>query len=123
MVSALGLILRSVLRRRRFGGTAVFWRDGPMRRILAATFAAVAIGGLPAAAPAHRAQTPQAVAAKTCSSSFKHARINGVQKCLRVGEFCAHRFDHRAPHRYSYKHYGYACTKQDSRGNYHLTRR
>jgi hypothetical protein len=70
-----------------------------------------------AATPVH------VVAAKTCSAGFKHARINGVQKCLRVGEFCARAYDHRAPHPYSYKRYGYACKKRDSRGNYHLTYR
>lgn len=62
-------------------------------------------------------------AAKSCSSGWKRARINGSIKCLRVGQFCAHAYDHRAPHPYSYKHYGYACRKQDSRGNYHLTYR
>jgi hypothetical protein len=65
---------------------------------------------------------PSATAAKTCSSGWRHARINGVQKCLRAGQFCAHAFDHHAPKPYSYKYYGYRCTKQDSRGNYHLTR-
>lgn len=66
---------------------------------------------------------PTAVAAKSCSSGWTHARINGVHKCLRVGQFCAHAYNRRAPHPYSYRHYGFNCTKQDSRGNYHLTYR
>lgn len=64
-----------------------------------------------------------AQAAKSCSSSFTRARINGAIKCLRVGEYCTHRFDHRSPRRYSYKHYGFACKKRDSYGSYHLTYR
>ena len=63
-----------------------------------------------AAAPA-----PQAVVAKTCSAGFTHAVINHQQKCLRRGEFCAHRY------RKQYQRYGYDCTKRDRNGAYHLT--
>jgi hypothetical protein len=87
--------------------------------------AAIAVTGAaaaaPAVAPAQRIPAPTAVAAKTCSAGFKHAWINGAQKCLRRGEFCAHRYDRHAPHRYAYVHYGYRCIAQDDRGNYHLT--
>lgn len=68
-------------------------------------------------------QATHATTAKSCSSGWKRARINGSIKCLRVGQFCAHAYDRSAPHPYSYKHYGYACRKRDSRGNYHLTYR
>jgi hypothetical protein len=58
---------------------------------------------------------PTAAVAKTCSSGFKHAVINGAEKCLRRGEFCARAADRQ------YRRYGYRCTKRDARGNYHLT--
>jgi hypothetical protein len=93
-----------------------------MRRILAATLAAIAIGALPAAAPAHRADGPTAVSAKTCSAGYKHAVINGSEKCLRRGQFCAHAYDHHARRRWPYTHYGYRCVKKDANARYHLTR-
>ena len=92
-----------------------------IRARVTAVAATATLAAVPAAAPAATSAPVRAIAAKTCSSGFKHARINGVQKCLRAGEFCAHAYDHRAPHPYAYKHYGYRCTKRDSRGNYHLT--
>jgi hypothetical protein len=76
------------------------------------TLAALVVAGSLAAAPA---------SAKSCSSSFTHASINGAEKCLRRGEFCAHAYDHRAPRHWPYTHYGYRCIKQDARGSYHLT--
>jgi hypothetical protein len=92
---------------------------------IAAIVAVAAVAAFPTAVPARSSWSggPSATAARTCSAGFKHARINGVQKCLRRGEFCAHRFDHRAPRHWPYSHYGYRCVKRDSRGNYHLTRR
>ena len=86
---------------------------------------ALAAGG-PTAAADERAQldarSPVAVhAARSCSSGYKPARINGVAKCLRAGQYCAHAYDRRAPHRYAYVHYHYRCVKQDARGSYHLT--
>lgn len=78
--------------------------------VLAATGTAAAGTATHTAPPA-----PQAVATKTCSAGFTHAVINHQQKCLRRGEFCTHRY------RRQYQHYGYDCTKRDSRGNYHLT--
>jgi hypothetical protein len=86
----------------------------------AAAIAATLALAVPAAAVAAPATAP-ATAAKSCSSGFVHARINGAQKCLRAGEYCAHAYDHRAPHPYAYRHYGYRCIKRDSRGSYHLT--
>jgi hypothetical protein len=61
------------------------------------------------------APAPQAVVTKTCSAGFTHAVINHQQKCLRRGEFCAHRY------RKQYRRYGYDCTKRDRNGEYHLT--
>jgi hypothetical protein len=73
---------------------------------------AIAVTAL-AAAPAHG--TPPAPIAKTCSAGFKHAVINGAEKCLRRGEFCAHAADRQ------YRRYGYRCTRRDARGYYHLS--
>ena len=68
------------------------------------------------AATSHAAAPPApAVVAKTCSSGYTHAVINHQQKCLRRGEFCAHKY------RRQYQRYGYDCVKRDRRGNYHLT--
>jgi hypothetical protein len=84
-----------------------------MSKTLAAVAVAVGLAGAaPAVAPAHQ---PIAIAAKTCSGSFVHAVIGGQQKCLRRGEFCAHRYNRQ------YHRYGYSCVKRDARGNYHLT--
>jgi hypothetical protein len=65
-----------------------------MSRRLAGLLAAL---GLIAAAPAASATagstaTPQAVAAKSCSSGYVHAVVpGGAHKCLRAGQFCSHR--------------------------------
>jgi hypothetical protein len=53
------------------------------------------------AAPSHGS----VVEAKSCSSGYVHAVIGGRQKCLRAGEFCAHRYDRQ------YRRYGYRCTR------------
>jgi hypothetical protein len=50
------------------------------------------------------AQAPATVL-KSCSSSFTHGVIGGVEKCLRAGEFCAHRYDSQ------YRRYGYRCIR------------
>lgn len=84
-----------------------------MRRRLAVLGAVVGltfIGGAPGAAA-----TPTAVVTKTCSAGYAHAVIGGSQKCLRRGEFCAHRYAAQ------YVRYGFHCTATDARGNYHLT--
>jgi hypothetical protein len=86
-----------------------------LKRRLALLLAAGALAGLPAAAPAQPASSPRAVSAKSCSGSYTHAVIGGKHKCLRRGQFCAHRY------RNQYRRYGFRCVKQDYRGNYHLT--
>jgi hypothetical protein len=79
----------------------------------AVTCVALAFGG--GATAGASTAPPVAVAAKTCSASYTHAVIGGEQKCLRRGEFCAHRYASQ------YRRYGYSCTQIDRRGNYHLT--
>jgi hypothetical protein len=75
--------------------------------------AALAAGA--GSASASQPAAPIAVAAKSCSGSYTHAVIGGAQKCLRRGEFCAHRYASQ------YRRYGFSCTHTDDRGNYHLT--
>jgi hypothetical protein len=67
------------------------------RRLAALAAAAVAFAAAPAA-PVFTGSliAPADAVAKTCSAGFKHAVINGAEKCLR-------------------------CTKRDARGNYHLS--
>ena len=87
------------------------------RRLAALAAAAVAFTAAPAIAPVVRGSpiAPSTAAAKTCSAGFKRAVINGAEKCLRRGQFCAHRADRQ------YRRYGYRCTRRDARGNYHLS--
>jgi hypothetical protein len=85
-----------------------------MSRKLAAVATALALG-FAGAAPAVAPAQPSAHPAKTCSGGFVHGVIGGAQKCLRRGEFCAHRYNRQ------YHRYGYSCVKRDARGNYHLT--
>ena len=85
-----------------------------MRRYLATAGAVLGfafIGGSPAGAMSQSTT----VMAKTCSAGYVHAVIGGEQKCLRDGEFCAHRYARQ------YQRYGFSCTKTDDRGDYHLT--
>jgi ABC-type sugar transport system substrate-binding protein len=75
------------------------------KRLFVATLAAVlsiAAGSAASAAPAHFSPT---IVAKTCSAGYKHAVIGGAEKCLRAGEFCAHRYDRQ------YKRYGFRCIR------------
>jgi len=85
------------------------------KRRLALLLVAGALVGLPAVAPAQPASSPQAVSAKTCSSSYTHAVIGGQHKCLRRGQFCARRYKSQ------YRRYGFRCNNRDARGNWHLT--
>jgi len=90
----------------------------PLRRTSCSALAALALAAPLAAGPVALGAAPGppvAVAAKTCSSGYTHAVIGGEQKCLRRGEFCAHRYNAQ------YHRYGFSCTKRDSRGDYHLT--
>jgi hypothetical protein len=82
---------------------------------LALALVAGALAGGGSTATAYQPSPPVAVAAKSCSGSYTHAVIGGVQKCLRRGEFCAHRYA------LQYRRYGFSCTHVDDRGNYHLT--
>ena len=79
--------------------------------------AALAAASLATAGPATAApQLPTtAIAAKSCSSGWKHAVIGGAHKCLRRGQFCARRYDRQ------YHRYGFHCHRRDSNGDYHLT--
>jgi hypothetical protein len=88
-----------------------------MKRRLAALAAAVVAFAAAPAAPIFDAAhvAPADAVAKSCSTGFKHAVINGAEKCLRRGQFCARAADGQ------YRRYGYRCTKRDARGNYHLT--
>jgi hypothetical protein len=85
------------------------------RRIVAVVAALGFIGAVPATQAVARPAAPVAIAATTCGAGYKHAVINGAEKCLRRGEFCAHGADSQ------YRRYGYKCVSQDDRGNYHLT--
>ena len=89
------------------------WR-GRLTVALATFVAAFAAGTAAPAAPAlHAAPT---LAAKTCSSGYKHAVIGGQEKCLRAGQFCTHRYDSQ------YRRYGYRCIRYDrSVQRYRLT--
>jgi hypothetical protein len=86
-------------------------------RLAALAVTVAAFAAAPALAPSGPASAlaPAPAVAKSCSAGFKHAVINGAQKCLRRGEFCAHAADRQ------YRRYGYRCTKRDARGSYHLT--
>lgn len=88
-----------------------------MKHRAACLLAALALGAPVFAPPAVNAKThvPAAPAAKTCGSGYTHAVIGGAEKCLRRGEFCAHRYDRQ------YRRYGFRCVKHDQRGSYHLT--
>jgi hypothetical protein len=69
--------------------------------LLTAAVIAVLIGAIPSAA-----------IAKTCSSSYVHGVIGGVQKCLERGEFCAHRYASQ------YRRYHFKCVSVN--GHYRL---
>jgi hypothetical protein len=84
-----------------------------LRRTIAAmaTAGAIAVPSFPTAVSAQPASGLTAVAATSCSGGYKSAKINGVHKCLRAGEFCTHAYDHRTPTPYPYSRYGYRCIK------------
>jgi hypothetical protein len=87
-------------------------------RIAVLAVALVAGGGAAQVAPAQPTVLPPLLVAKSCSSGYTHAVIGGAEKCLRAGEFCAHRYDSQ------YRRYGYRCIRYDARvGRYRLTRR
>jgi hypothetical protein len=77
-----------------------------MNRRIAGLLAALALIAAAPGAQAAAGDRPTSVtAAKSCSSGYRHAVIGGKQKCLRAGQFCAHRYDSQ------YRRYGYRCTR------------
>lgn len=81
--------------------------------IVASASAAVAAP----AAPASQQSAAPVSTLKTCGSGYTRGVIGGEVKCLRAGEFCAHRYDRQ------YRRYGYRCTRYDvSVHRYRLTR-
>jgi hypothetical protein len=88
-----------------------------LRRWIAASATALGIAAAaPVVAPAAQPSAINSpVVTKTCSGGFRHGVINGQEKCLRRGEFCARAADGQ------YRRYGYRCVKRDARGSYHLT--
>jgi hypothetical protein len=87
------------------------------RRLVALGAAASLFVAAPAVAPIVHGSpvTPSSALAKTCSGSFKHAVINGAEKCLRRGQFCARAADGQ------YRRYGFRCLGRDAGGRYHLS--
>jgi hypothetical protein len=85
------------------------------RRTAAAFLAALS---LVAAAPAAsvQAEGPQATAAHTCKSGYRHAHLPWGQKCLRAGQFCKRRYNGVSGNRW-YHRYDYHCQR-----NGHLRR-
>jgi hypothetical protein len=70
----------------------------------------------PKSAPTAQQAAPVSVL-KTCGRGYTRAVIGGQVKCLRAGEFCAHRYDRQ------YRRYGYRCIRYDaSVHRYRLTR-
>jgi len=83
--------------------------------LAAAAVAGGVLGVTATGAPAAPVSTPPAIVAKACSGRFVHGVIDGAEKCLARGEFCAHAADRQ------YRRYGFHCTKRDANGRYHLT--
>jgi hypothetical protein len=82
--------------------------------VLAAT--ALAAGAAATSSPAQPLTQAPASVLRTCSAGYTHAVIGGEEKCLRAGEFCAHRYDSQ------YRRYGYRCTRYYANvGRYRLT--
>ena len=79
-----------------------------MRHRLAVTATAVICGLVPFAGAAHSALPASATVAQ-CSSSYTSAKIGGVSKCLRRGEYCAVRY------KTTYRHYGFTCSGSPAR--------
>jgi hypothetical protein len=71
---------------------------------MGAVVIAFAILGAAGLMPGAAVAAPAGSAAKTCSNSYVDATVDGAQKCLRDGAYCA-RADGS-----QYKHYGFACT-------------
>lgn len=79
-----------------------------MRRRTVGLLAALALlAAAPAASvEAQPANAPQVVAAKSCSSGFKHAVMpDGSHKCLHSGEFCKR----KSSWQHVYHKHGFHC--------------
>ena len=76
-------------------------------KLVAALLSVAAFGSTAAvpAATAHTRSAPQAITAKSCSSTYVRGVINGSVKCLARGEFCTHSADSQ------YRRYGFRCTR------------
>jgi hypothetical protein len=92
---------------------------------IAASASAVAVApAAPASQPngsafgsAPAQQSAPVAVLKTCGGGYTRGVISGQVKCLRAGEFCAHRYDRQ------YRRYGYRCIRYDaSVQRYRLTR-
>ncbi len=87
-----------------------------MKQRLTAIAAAVSIFGAAAAAPPAVAPSVAIASAKSCSSGWVKAKIDGSTKCLKRGQFCKRSADRQ------YRKYGFRCTKYDARvSRYRLT--
>ena len=64
-----------------------------VRRILAAGPVSATLAVAPAAVAQEHSARPTVVSPKTCSAGFKHAVIDGDEKCLKRGTFCKHSAD------------------------------
>jgi hypothetical protein len=73
-------------------------------RSVALLSALALLGALPGASVLADAGT-QAVVSKSCRSGYTHAVLPSGHKCLRVGQFCARRYN-----RY-YHRYGFHCKR------------
>jgi curli biogenesis system outer membrane secretion channel CsgG len=81
-----------------------------MRKLVVTLLAAGSLAGLPAAAGASAASSPDPVAQAACL----RARIGGQSKCIARGQFCARR------NQRDYRRYGFSCSNLDANGRYHL---
>ena len=66
-----------------------------------------------AAAATATGSTPSS---RAVTASCVYAKIGGVRKCLRAGEYCARRYQRQ------YVRNGFTCDKLDYRGDWHLER-
>jgi hypothetical protein len=79
-------------------------------RFLTGLLAALALAGT-AATAGQSVAAPPIHAAKKCHKGYTSATIGGSHKCLRVHEFCAHKYDKQ------YKKYGFRCTHYNKKAH------
>jgi hypothetical protein len=56
-----------------------------------------------------------AASAPIAHAACTQAKIGGQSKCIARGQFCARAYQR------DYRRYGFSCSNQDARGNWHLT--